>query len=210
MFKKANIDSRIIDVIDREEYIKNMSQYSNNVTGIEKNGIVYPLRGKNDTRPGVYNCGPMTQYIHPAEEESKNYSSSNIINFYDVNSVEDIMRKQDEFRGSEKSVLTTVDNICVPYIGPDDYPATRGFKESIISKNMDIEKYEHRFDNPSAFNNDKRLLNKENITLGKIVSMSNKFDLEIEMIFRDKGPDVANPMGREISVILTGRGDDDE
>jgi len=40
--------------------------------------------------------------------------------------------------------------------------------------------------------------------------MAKNLDEEIIMIIRDKNPDVANPIGKEIVVNITGGGSDEE
>ena len=40
--------------------------------------------------------------------------------------------------------------------------------------------------------------------------MTDKLDIKITMIFEDASSDVPNPMGREITVNITGDGTDEE
>lgn len=57
------------------------------------------------------------------------------------------------------------------------------FKDAIKNKQIDIEKYEHRFDND--YNSDKRLL-KSNITLDRLKELANKLDIEVTLSFENE------------------------
>ena len=102
----------------------------------------------------------------------------------------------------EASALTEVDSIFIPQINPNDSPEMSAFKEAIIAKKIDINKYASRFgDN---FLNDKRILKTTSITMNKLISMCQKLDIEAELTLRDVQSDnIPNPMMKEITVILT-------
>ena len=84
----------------------------------------------------------------------------------------------------------------------------RGLKDAMISKNFDLDKYQDRFG--LNYPNDKRRMNKDDISLKMLRRIAANTDIEVTMTFRDKSPDVPNPMGREITVNITGDGIDDE
>ena len=46
--------------------------------------------------------------------------------------------------------------------------------------------------------------------MNKLVAMSQKLDIEVELTLRNASDDVANPMENEISVILTRANDSDK
>jgi hypothetical protein len=89
-----------------------------------------------------------------------------------------------------------------------DAPEMKLMKEAIYNKHIDLDKYEGRF-GPN-FTNDKRILQRSNITLSKIKTMCKALDIEAELVFRDSNKDVPNPIGKEIKIILTNGGDDEE
>ena len=81
------------------------------------------------------------------------------------------------------------------------------FKQAIASKHMDINKYAPRFgDN---YLNDKRILKTSSITMNKLVAMSERLDIEVELTLRNASDNVPNPMDKPITVILTGNTDSD-
>ena len=51
--KKARIDGKIVDVVDKSE-LSTGTNLPYGYTGVEIDDLVLPLRAKNDTRPGVY------------------------------------------------------------------------------------------------------------------------------------------------------------
>ena len=105
-----------------------------------------------------------------------------------------------------------MENIYRPPLLPTDTPAMRGLKEAMIAKNFDLDMYQDRFG--VNYPNDKRQMNKDDITLKMLRRMASKTDIEVTITYRDKSPDVPNPIGREITVNITGdnnnSGDEDE
>ena len=74
-------------------------------------------------------------------------------------------------------------------------------KTAVNNKHIDLDKYEHRFGENYA--NDKRLFNKNNISLGKMKTIANALDMDITLTIKDV-PDAPNPIGEVIEVKLTG------
>lgn len=216
--RTTTLDGKVMDIVSEEEYIKKWRMYAENLsiqfsTAVEiqdENGEDYilPFRNKTDERPGIYADGSIYFLKFPTEEESQ-YKKKNleIIDFSDTANIKDFLDKNAQIREMETNVLTDIDSVFIPPMFPDDSPEMRAFKEAVASKHMDINKYAPRFgDN---FLNDKRILKTNSITMNKLVSMCNNFDIEAELILRNANPDVPNPMKKEIRTILTGIGGDD-
>lgn len=201
MVSKAKIDDRIYDVVNFDDYVANPSAYDSNFTAIVEGDTLYPIRGRNDTRPGLYPGNPFYRYVDPEEDEKKRYSSENIIDFDDVKSIKDVIEKQNKIKNAENAILTTVDNVFIPRIDENDSPEMVALKQAVIAKEIDLDKYEQRF-GPN-FNNDKRLFNRNTITLTKLKTMFDVLDMKATMIIEDKSPDVPNPIGRQVIVDLT-------
>ena len=138
--------------------------------------------------------------VKPDPSEESHYSSSNIIDYSHPKNIDDVINKNNLVRNIEKDILTTKENIFQLVIGDNDTREMVAMKKAINSKQMDIKQYESRFD---QYQNDLRLLKGESITLGKIISTCNNFDMSATLIIKDKNPDVPNPMGIEIKVDLT-------
>ena len=103
----------------------------------------------------------------------------------------------------EKEILTNPDNIFIPTISEKDSPAMRGLKQAIIEKRIDIDKYQDRFGKEN-FPNDKRKFKDTDITMFMMNRMNKALDIKATLILEDKSPDVPNPIGRKISIDLTG------
>ena len=43
----------------------------------------------------------------------------------------------------------------------------------------------------------------------KVIVYGNAMDMKISMTFEDASPDVPNPMGKKVTVVLTGGNEDD-
>ena len=217
--KTASVDGKIVDIITEQDYLSKWRLYAENPsmgasTAVEiadQNGTKYilPFRGKTDDRPGVYPDGAVYFTKFPDSETDSSYreDSLTIVDFSDIKNVADFLAKNSQIRDMETTVLTDIESVFSPQITSNDSPEMRAFKEAIISKHMDINKYAPRFgDN---FLNDKRILKTNSITMNKLVAMCEKLDIEAELTLRNAGPDVANPMKKEITVILTNSGGDE-
>ena len=217
--KTTSIDGKIVDIISEEEYCSKWRMFAENPSlcassAVELQGqdgvsYVLPIRNKSDDRPGIYPDGCIYFTRFPEDQETAEryrYDSLDIVDFGDTKTVEEFLSKNGQIREMENSVLTDIDSVFTPQIGQNDSPEMRAFKEAIGSKHIDISKYAPRFgDN---FLNDKRILKTSSITMNKLVSMCKKLDIEAELTLRNASPDVANPMPNEVTVILTGGGDD--
>jgi hypothetical protein len=134
------------------------------------------------------------------------YNSDKIIDYSNIKNIDEIIEKDKLVRDIESDILTTKENIFQLNIGNDDSPEMVAMKQAINTKQVDIKQYESQFD---QFQNDIRLFKKsKTITLGKLVSTCNVFDIDATLILKDKnGGDVPNPMNTEISISLTDRGE---
>jgi len=65
----AIIGDKPYDVITQDEYYKNKDLLDLHLTAIkdEESKKVYPIRGKNDDRPGIYLCGIINIIKEPEE-----------------------------------------------------------------------------------------------------------------------------------------------
>lgn len=208
MNRKGKINGNIYDVVTHEEYLNNKELCDNKFTAIEHNGLLYPIT-KNKNVPGYYNGGDsiFAELIQPPQEELENYSSANIIDFNSASTMKEYMEKSMTLRNMEKEILCSPDNKFHPVIAQEDDEVMKALKEAVILKDIDIDKYESRFG--SNFNNDKRLFKKHTVSLGKLKTMADNLDMRATLTLEDKSPDVPNPMGRVITVEITG-GDYDE
>lgn len=206
--EKIKIDDAIYDVISEEEYFRNPSMYNQFSAVRGGDGYVYPIRASyRDNRPGFYPNGGIIRYKMPRGREAQSYSTANIINFADAETIQDVIRTQQKLISAERTILTTIDNVFAPEIGENDAPVMRALKQAIIDKHIDLDKYESRFgDN---YNNDKRLMKKDNITLNKLTAICENLDIVPTLTLRDRNPDVPNPIGRTITVDLTSAGMDE-
>lgn len=217
--KNATVDGRLVEVLTEDEYSNKWRMYASNpnmyndtaleVTGPDGGTYILPFRNKLDDRPGIYNYGCMYYTRLPKEEEKDAYLEDNlsVVDYSNISNVKEFLSKNAQVRNMENIILTDVDSVFAPPILPNDTPEMRAFKTAITSKHCDINKYAPRFgDN---YLNDKRILKTNSITMNKMISIAKNMDIEVEMILRNPNEDVANPMDREIRVILTGGGDNE-
>lgn len=201
--EKAKIGDAIYDVITLDEYLANPDMYGQYTAINGSDGYIYPIRSRNDNRPGFYATGGLDFFKAPASTADMNaYSQQNVINFKDATTLREVIQTQQKLASEERSILTTIDNVFAPEIGDNDAPEMKALKQAIIDKHIDLDKYEPRF-GPN-YNNDKRLLKKGSITFGKLRTIGDALDLKVTITIEDAAPDVPNPIGRSISAELTG------
>ena len=203
--KKGKVEEKIVDVITHEEYVKNPNKYDPDITVIEQDSKLYPIRKseqKGDPRAGYYNSGLFGYFYEAADEFKDQYieNENNIIDFDNSKDIEDMIEKSTNLKKMEEEILTTPDNIYVPKISEADSPLMKGMKKSIIEKTIDIDKYKSRV---PQFTNDKRLFqDKKDITFKKTSMWMEALDLKGTLIIEDKNKNVPNPMGKKVVVNL--------
>lgn len=209
VMKKMAIGSKIYDVTTAEEYTDYKDAYNPKFTAIEikEQGIVLPIKGKLEEGPGVYfqGNGMVAKVEKPTEDNISNYSSDKVIDYSNPKNIDDVINKDNLVRDMENDILTTKENIFQLNIGNDDSPEMIAIKQAINSKQVDIKQYESRF---NQFQNDIRLLKGKTITLGKLISTCDNFDIEAVLTLKDKKGKIANPMNTEFKINLTQGGDE--
>lgn len=203
---KIRIGNTLYDVISYSEFMQNKDTYLRYIGTIavsRGDGLVYPLINPNDPRPGCFVHGPIIFFRPPFGNNTAMYSEVNQINFSNAKNYGEVIKAQEQLNKSERAILTTIDNVTVPEISPNDTPAMQALKQAIIYKHIDLDKYDYRFGTDN-YPNDKRLLRRDSITLPKLTAYANALDIDVTMILKDKSPDVPNPMGKTITVKING------
>lgn len=203
MNKKMRIDDRIYDVTTLDDYNKHKDAYMSQYTAIhdEDTHLVLPVKNRYDEGPGIV-IGSGVSYIEEPTSNIEEYNDSKIIDFDNSKSIHDMMEKQRVVRSLERDILTSPDNIFMPKIFDDDSAEMKALKNAVLDKHIDLDKYEPRFG--SNYNNDKRLFNKNTISLAMLKRVCEALDIEATLTLSDKDEDVPNPIGRTIEVKLTG------
>lgn len=206
---KAAVNGQVVDVVNYEEYSDNIDLYgsrSDVAIPINMHGrdILLPVRGEyapNVTVPGVYNAGCVDFLIYPDEAFVERYVPKDYISMSNSDDIKELIKSGDAARKLDEPFITSPDSItCIP-IKDTDQPEMKGLKMALNAKSIDIDKYAPRFgDN---FPNDKRQLKNTNATLKIIKRFCENCDMEAILTFRDRSPDVPNPMNTEITVSLT-------
>ena len=202
--KKIEINHKLYNVVDPNEYTHSQSYYNAKTTAIQIGNVVLPIRSSADNLPGVYYTNGrdlMAKVIKPSEDQQQEYSADKIIDFTNARDIGELMRKNDLLRNIQEDLMVSgKDNIlCLPS-SPEDTPEMRALKTAINAKQIDKKQYEDRFD---QFQNNMRLLFKgHSITLSKMKEICTGFDIACELTLRDRSGAV-NPMNTEISLDLT-------
>lgn len=141
-----------------------------------------PIRGKNDDRPGIYSYGAVyyTRFPRPDMEDYYDSKNLSITDYSNIESINEYFRNNSQVREIENSSLTDSDEIFYPNYSGKETNHMKAFKDAVSAKGMDINLYAPRFgDN---FLNERRLLNGDDITIKKIISIANNIDIEAELI----------------------------
>jgi hypothetical protein len=216
--KRCVFNGQSVDILDYESYGKNpeLARTAPSSTVIEATtesgkNIVLPYKGKrpaSESVPGVYDYGPMDIIIMPKEEFENDYIPNDVVIFNSKDGIKNIQDKQEKLAKLTEPWIVNSDNITVVGIEDTNQPEMVGLKTAINEKQIDLDKYASRFgDN---FPNDKRQLKNDSLTLKILKRFCTNLDIEAELVFRDKNPNVPNPINREIVVSLTENYEDDE
>lgn len=205
--KKMPMNGKLYNVITMDEYAENPDLYNAKFTAIETaSGDILPIVTQPDDSVGIYyKKDSMALHVKkPNAEEAPNYNKDKMIDYSNLKDIREIINKDNLVRDIENDILTTKDNIFELNIRDDDSPEMVAVKKAINLKQVDVKQYEPRF---THFQNDIRILkDNKSITLGKLITACNNFDIAAELILKDK-EGCANPMNTEIKIDLTG-GDD--
>lgn len=215
-FGKATINGRMYSLTDPQKYEKNKSTFKDENVAIVIGDHILPVLQENDkTSNGVNISATKAQMFNIArlpDESSSDYAqytmsgNATATDFRDKKSIGAYMAAYGELERNEADILESPDNLFQPKPSKADTPAMYALKQATCEKRIDIDKYEHRFG--ANFNNDKRVFNKHDITLKMLTRLCDNLDMEAELVIRDTSSDVPNPIGRSISILLTG-GDED-
>lgn len=204
MYKKVKVDNSIIDIVPYEE-LDRFGNDAYNSVGICKDDYALPYRRNGDNRVGIYKNSLFARLRMPRTEEEKEayrVTTENTVDFNNTENIRDVIKAQDKLMNLESSLLTTVDNITIPEINQNDSPEMKALKQAIIFKKIDLDKYGNKM-GPN-YQNNKRLLKKNDITSAKLKEFANTLDIKISVVMEDMNDSVINPIGRKIKVTLNG------
>lgn len=206
--RKAKIDNKMCDVTTLENYVNNKEVFDSQYTAIEVDDMLLPIIGRLDSRVGICVESFVSFYNPPPEEVKDEYSVENVIDFNKAKTMNDLIKKQNYVKSLENEIIVNSENIFEPRIDDNDVPEMKALKEAVIAKQVDINAYAPRF--KGNFANDKRLFNDSKITLIKLKKITEALDMKCTLTIEDRDPDVPNPIGRVITVDITGGEDDEE
>ena len=204
--RKTTINGKMYDVVELDEYMKSRDLYSSNCTAIHIDEYALPITHQKNNIGIV--LGDICYWKFPDPNDKGDYSYDRVIDFSNVTNIREMIQVQDAVRELETEILTAPDNPTKFRINPGDMPEMVAMKTAFNLKNVDIDKYEHRFGN--NFNNDKRLFNKDRLSLPKVKRLCDKLDMKATLIIQDASPDVPNPMGEIVTIDLTGIEEEDD
>lgn len=202
------LNGKMMEVVNLEDYAKNPDGYLNGYVAVDiGQDHVYPVLPANSKEYGIVvkrNC-PVLHVNEPDPDVEEQYRKSKVIDYSKASTFQDFAATQGMVREIEKDILTSPDNIYVPPKDDNDSEAMKALKSAVEKKHIDLDKYEPRFG--SNYNNDKRIFNKNTISLAMLMRMCNALDIKASLILEDQqsesGDPVPNPMGCKIVTELT-------
>ena len=206
---KAATNGHIVDVLQYEDYAKDPKKYQEHGSA----GVLFHHYGKdlllpvksdytpNVSLPGVYNAGSIDFVIYPDEAFADKYVPKQFVSMSNNDDIVQLIRNGEAIKKLDEPFITSPDEItCIP-IRQSDQPEMKGLKEALNAKKIDIDKYAPRFG--QNFPNDKRQLRNSSATIKIIKRFCENCDMEALLVFKDRSPDVPNPIGKEIVISLT-------
>lgn len=201
------LNDKLCDVAKLEEYVKNPDLYIQGHIAIELDQTDYILPViNNNSGPsdiGIEVGNTISRVRLPVTDEDKEeYNKGRLVDFNKATSMTELINMQETVIDMEKDILTNPDNISVYQISEKDTPAMRLLKEAVNAKHINLDSYDYRFG--SNYNNDKRIFNKNNVSLAMMERMANALDMKLTLTLQDVSDDVANPIGKPMSIDVTG------
>lgn len=219
--RRCIINGRMVDIYTYDEYSNHpeLARTAPSNTAISKispsgKELILPYKGKVTNNvsepvvPGVYDEGPIDLIVYPEACDESNYIPSEIVSFDNTDTIKERLDKQEKLSKMSEPWITTPDNVTEFTIEDTNQPEMIGLKTAINEKHIDFDKYSVRFG--ENFPNDKRQLKGDSITLNILKRFCRNLDLDAVLIFKDRSPDVPNPLGKEIKVSLTDSYDEGE
>ena len=203
----AELNGKFYDVTSLESYAKNPDVYISGHIAIEDEDYVLPVlpssASNSPNRVGI-EVGPTISriYLPTSEADKENYSKDKLVDFSKATNYSELINMQQTVIDMEKDVLTNPDNTSTYPIDEKDTPAMKLLKEAVNKKHINLDNYEHRFG--SNYNNDKRIFNKNSVSLTMMERMADALDMKLTLTLQDTSPDVPNPMGTAMSIDITG------
>ena len=137
--KKAEIDGRLYNIADMDDFTDHPDLYTPKFTAIERPGeCVLPIKNRTtDTGPGIYYQPGAMVAIVEKPVNNKDYSVDKIIDFTNPKSIGEVFEKQQMIRDIQDEIMTTSDNILCLKIGEKTTPEMRALKTAINLKRID-------------------------------------------------------------------------
>lgn len=201
--RKIELEHKLYTVVTADEYSKERSMYSPKSTAIICDKVVLPIRGQTESGPGVYVDTSSKPLVHNVRKpkQPQEYSVDKMIDFNNSRDIGDVIKNNELLSNLQNDLMVSGrdGNIFYLNVTPNDTPEMAALKNAINAKQVDKKSYEQRF---SQFQNDMRLLKGNTITLGKLISICDGFDIACTLTLTDREGAV-NPMDTEIVVDLT-------
>ena len=209
--KRVVLNNKTMEVITVEEYSKllEMNAPIFDDTCVQDGNYFYPI--SKQYRPdevSVCAIGPIIKFTDPvSDKDKKAFTVDNVIDFNagPLVGMKDYMDKIDRLKNMESVRLTNIKNELTIPINENDAPELKALKTIINEKHIDAEMYKQKFPSGSDYNNDLRHLKSPQnnaISFFKAKRIANAFDIEMELIIKDK-LNAVNPSGKTYNVLLT-------
>lgn len=208
--KKVILNGKLYTVVSEDEYVNMVnSGLLFDDTCVQCGDYVYPVYNNfKEDKVCAYKFDHWIQYTLPKTEEDKTaYSAENIIDFNSKNikSLKDHIELVDKLKSEQNIGLNNMKDSLVLPINEEDDPELKLIKKALNAKHVDGEAYKSKFPSNSDYNNDMRALknpDSNSISFFKAKRILNSFDMEMELVIRDK-ENAINPMRKEFREVLT-------
>lgn len=211
----ALIGGRNMSVFDIDQITEDKSSFieddQQSAVIINRDGsdVILPVRtGTSFEKPGYYISpnNPFGFIRYPETQEEKQMyipDEDCIVDFTKQKTIQSQLEKLDKMNNIMNQYLETPtdgSNTFRPPLSDLDSAEMRGLKQSIIAKNIDMDKYAERF-GPN-YPNDKRKMKDSSITSFLLKRACKNLDISVDLVFRDASSNVPNPMGKTITINM--------
>lgn len=216
-FGMVTIGNQLYSLTDMKRYRQFADTYQGDKPAIVVDDTyILPVRTESDKSSYGITVKPdqMIAFARLPKQDSEEFfqytmtGNKSAIDMRNKRSIGQYLDGCEDIKKSETDIITNPDNIFQPKPGENDTPAMVALKQAVCEKHIDIDKYDMRFG--ANFNNDKRLFNKDSISLPMLVRLCKGLDIKATITLEDKDSNTPNPIGRKIIAELTGGDNDGE
>lgn len=187
---------QVFDVVD----ITEVDKYTSRPICIEYGDLILPIVSPDSKQPGMYRSGPVFRPILPSKKDEETYHKKNVVNFSDY-AIRDFIQNTNVIAEEQKiRIANDSGDVFAGEINQNTTATMALFREALNRKQIVLDSYQDRFEEGKYNNHKRSIVQDDDVTLKRLITWCDVFDLQVDITLSDKEGNVANPMGNGVSI----------